>query len=267
MESVFYSFKKNETVRIRDGYRDNDTDTDLSRWTGTVLYAETGGTVLVRWTQETLDKMPKDYIEYMEESELGREEYELYETDLLPIGNLPDDGVAKPSFTQSEVASEEHSFPKSNEITAVPERFRVITHFIIYVCLFIPYSYYWGYVSYYAVLQILEGDFEFVISWMGFLGFAMVNIFMLILTAGLISRINMIRKHKKLRDSGMRAFVEIIRAKHRPGRLAAQYAEFEFRGKFVRQQLTHLSLSKLQKGDRIEITYLPDMPEILTIVR
>jgi hypothetical protein len=102
---------------------------------------------------------------------------------------------------------------------------------------------------------------------MGFLGFAMVNLFMLILASGLISRINMLRKLRMLKERGVKAFVEIIRAKHRPGRLAAQYAEFEFKGTFVRQQVSHIRLSKLKKGDKIEIIYLPDKPEIITMVK
>jgi len=268
MEPEFYTFKKDDKVCVRDGYKDDDTGTDLSGWTGTVIYAETGGMVLVKWTQETLARMPQEYIDYMEESDLGIDEYELYDSDILPLTENPV-SVSSPSqsYSHEEDISKEVSFPKTNEITALPEKFRVITHFIIFSCLLIPYSYFWGYISYYSVLQMLEGDFEFVISWMGFVGFLMVNLFMLIFTLGVISRIKMLMKHRMLKEKGVRTFVEIIRVKHRSGRLAAQYAEFEFRGMFVRQQVTHMKLAKLKRGDKIEIIYLPEKPEILTMVR
>lgn len=70
------SYKIRETVRVRDGFIDEETGFDMSGWQGTVkeIYADVG-TALVAFDSITIHAMPAAYIDRCEDEGYGWTEY------------------------------------------------------------------------------------------------------------------------------------------------------------------------------------------------
>lgn len=240
-------FKIGDFVAVKSGYCDKERNVNCSFWQGDIIRIDNENSALIQWSEFTIDQMPVDYLANSSEKNIDVYKSYVPMSELLLLKKKEEQAKAKRAVRA--------------KILAIESKSRIAINLAIEIIVAI--------LGFWQSLSIINeknalGELN------NFSAYSPYECFVLILGSIIISIIffGILRSYKYLRlrnelDSSAKKSEAIIIDKYFEGaRNRSYFIEYKFDDYSLSQRLSSSKYNAMEIGDRIEIKYLEENPNI-----